>query len=139
MFRIGLISFLLGHVLYIFGFLSLVEISQWISPGALLILGISGFVFAWLRPYLNTMLVPVLLYILVITIMVLGAWAVFWRTDLGFSGKAFILTGALCFYLSDLFVARDKFVKEAYGNRLIGLPLYYLGQFLLAFSIGLLK
>jgi len=46
--------------------------------------------------------------------------------------------GATCFYFSDLSVARDRFVQKGYINRLIGLPLYYLGQFLLAFSLGAL-
>jgi uncharacterized membrane protein YhhN len=138
-FQAGLVAFLLGHVFYIFGFSFLTEPRQWFSPGAFFILGISGFIFFWLRPYLKRMLIPVLLYILVITGMVLGAWAVFWKTSLDPSGKAFILAGALCFYLSDIFVARDKFIKKEYRNRLIGLPLYYLGQFLLAFSVGLLR
>jgi hypothetical protein len=33
-------------------------------------------------------------------------------------------------------VARNKFIRNEFLNRLVGLPLYYLGQFLLAFSIG---
>jgi hypothetical protein len=33
-------------------------------------------------------------------------------------------------------VARQRFVAPAFANRLYGLPLYYLGQFLLAFSVG---
>jgi len=43
------------------------------------------------------------------------------------------------FYISDLFVARDRFFKTEFSNRLLGLPLYYAGQFLLAFSVGLIK
>jgi hypothetical protein len=46
--------------------------------------------------------------------------------------------GALSFYVSDLFVARDRFVKKGAINRILGLPLYFGGQFLLAFSIGYL-
>jgi hypothetical protein len=46
--------------------------------------------------------------------------------------------GALSFYVSDVFVARQRFVKSAFLNRLIGLPLYYGGQFMLAFSVGLI-
>jgi len=42
----------------------------------------------------------------------------------------------LFFYLSDLFVARNQFMKKAYINRLVGLPLYFIGQFLLAFSVA---
>jgi len=135
----GLAAFLVGHVFYIFSFLSLIQISRWISTGLFIIFGMSAFIFFWLRPYLRSMLIPVLLYILVITIMASGAWAVFWESSFQTSGRAFILAGSLCFYFSDLFVARDKFIKEEYRNRLFGLPLYYGGQFLLAFSVGLLK
>jgi uncharacterized membrane protein YhhN len=45
-----------------------------------------------------------------------------------------IITDALMFYFSDIFVARERFVTHEFANRLIGLPLYYTGQFLLAFS-----
>jgi uncharacterized membrane protein YhhN len=85
------------------------------------------------------MLIPVLLYIVVITFMAAGAWAVFGKSSFQISGRALILTGSLCFYVSDLFVARHRFIKEEYRNRLFGLPLYYTGQFMLAFSVGLLK
>jgi len=137
-FMAGLVAFLVGHIFYIFSFLSLTQISDWISTGALIIFGASAFVFFWLRPHLKSMLVPVLLYILVITVMASGAWTVFWKSSLRVSGRALILVGSLCFYFSDIFVARNKFIKEEFRNRLLGLPLYYAGQFMLAFSVGLL-
>jgi len=49
------------------------------------------------------------------------------------------LVGAVFFYVSDIFVANQRFVIEQFYNRLIGLPLYYTAQFLLAFSVGLVK
>jgi uncharacterized membrane protein YhhN len=49
-------------------------------------------------------------------------------------GNAYIVVGALMFYVSDLSVARDRFVGEHIFNRLWGLPLYYGGQILLALS-----
>ena len=137
-FRTGLIAFLIGHVFYIFSFSSLAQISHWISIGPLIFLGMSAFIFFWLRPHLKSMLIPVLLYIVVITVMGVGAWAVSWKSSFRISGRVLILAGSLCFYFSDVFVARDKFIKEEYQNRLLGLPLYYAGQFMLAFSIGLL-
>jgi hypothetical protein len=76
---------------------------------------------------------------MVITLMASGAWAVFWKSSFQVSGRVLILAGAFCFYVSDLFVARHRFIKEEYQNRLLGLPLYYTGQFMLAFSVGLLK
>jgi uncharacterized membrane protein YhhN len=134
----GLVAFLIGHLLYIFSFSSLIPISHWFSSGLFIIVGISALIFFWLRPHLKSMLIPVLIYILVITIMASGAWAVFWKSSFQISGRALILVGSLCFYLSDLFVARHRFIKEEYRNRLLGLPLYYTGQFMLAFSIGFL-
>ena len=135
----GLVAFLIGHIFYIFSFSSLTQIYHWISAGFFIIFGISALIFLWLRPHLKSMLIPVLLYIVVITVMVSGAWTVFWKSSFQTSGRTLLLVGSLCFYFSDVFVARDKFIKEEYRNRLLGLPLYYAGQFLLAFSVGLLK
>lgn len=33
----------------------------------------------------------------------------------------------------------DRFIKKQMLNRCIGLPLYYAGQFLLAFSVGVVR
>ena len=138
-FMAGLIVFLVGHIFYILSFLSLTQIFDWISIAGLIIFIMSAFIFLWLRPHLRSMRIPVLLYILVITVMASGAWAVFSNSSFQMSGRTLILVGSLCFYVSDVFVARNKFIKEEYTNRLLGLPLYYTGQFLLAFSIGFLK
>jgi uncharacterized membrane protein YhhN len=85
------------------------------------------------------MLVPVVLYIIVITVMLAGAWAAFRNPELKTAGAWILFLGAVCFYLSDLFVARDRFIVHRFINRLVGLPLYYCGQFLLAFSVGLVR
>jgi len=135
-FRAGLVAFLLGHGLYILAFNFLIPFNGWFSPGDFLILAISLGACRWLWPHLGAMKLPVLAYVAVITLMVFGAWAVFERPDLPMTGKALIFWGAILFYLSDLLVARDQFIRKAFPNRLIGLPLYYTGQFLLAFSPG---
>jgi uncharacterized membrane protein YhhN len=135
----GLVAFLVGHVLYIFSFSSLIPISHWFSSGLLIIVGLSTLIFFWLRPHLKSMLIPVLIYILVITLMAVGAWVVFEKSTFKISGRTLILVGALCFYVSDIFVARHRFIKEEYRNRLLGLPLYYVGQFMLAFSVSFIK
>lgn len=135
----GLVAFLFGHVLYIFSFASLVPVSRWFSLGLFILAVISVLIFFWLQPHLKSMLIPVLIYIMVITLMAIGAVAVFWKSSFQISGRALILVGALCFYVSDVFVARHRFIKEEYRNRLLGLPLYYTGQFMLAFSVGFLK
>jgi len=45
------------------------------------------------------------------------------------------LAGAVTFYVSDLSVARDRFLAPGFVNRLWGLPLYYGAQLLLAGSV----
>jgi uncharacterized membrane protein YhhN len=47
----------------------------------------------------------------------------------------FILLGAMLFVVSDLAVARNRFVARAFINRAIGLPLYFTAQLLLAASV----
>ena len=136
-FRVGLFAFLGGHVLYVWAFAGLARPEDWASPVQLILLAVSGGAFWWLRSHVGRMMVPVVVYLVVITLMLAGAWAVFRVPGLEATGRWFILIGALFFYLSDLFVARQRFVTEQYLNRLIGLPLYYIGQFLLAFSVGM--
>jgi len=47
-----------------------------------------------------------------------------------------IRAGAVLFWLSDLAVARDRFVRPGFVNPLVGLPLYYAAQLLLASAAG---
>jgi len=139
MFLLGLVSFLVGHVFYVFGLYYAADLSAWTWTGMVVSLITSCVVFVWLRPYLETMLIPVICYICVITFMVVGAWTVVGDSLLDVRGRFLVFIGAQSFYFSDVFVARDRFLKMEFINRLFGLPMYYLGQFLLAFSIGCLK
>lgn len=136
MFLFGLVSFLLGHVCYVLGFFYVADLNPWTLGGSAIGLAVSGRVFFWLRPHLGSMLVPVIAYIIVITAMVIGAFTVFGDTRLHSTGRFLVIFGAVSFYISDLFVARDRFLKTEFTNRLLGLPLYYAGQFLLAFSVA---
>ena len=135
----GLGSFLLGHVFYVVAFFYAAGINQWTGVGLAISLLAGGGVFLWLRPHLGSMKIPVIFYILVITAMVVSAWSVVGAGELKPAGRVAAFVGALGFYVSDVFVARQRFLKSEFVNRLIGLPLYYGGQFMLAFSVGWLK
>jgi uncharacterized membrane protein YhhN len=77
------------------------------------------------------MKIPVIAYVVVITTMLALA--------IGFvsgGGPRLALIGAGLFYLSDLSVARDRFVVETFLNRLWGHPLYFIGQLFLAASVA---
>ena len=138
-FRVGLVAFLAGHILYILAFAILTRRMDWVNPFNILIIAISGCIYLWLLPNLGEMIVPVTFYIVVISVMVAGAWAAFRNPQVRRVGAWFILAGAVFFYISDIFVAHQRFVIEQFYNRLIGLPMYYTAQFLLAFSVGLVK
>ena len=74
---------------------------------------------------------PVTVYALAISSM--GVLAVATAVD-SWDGR--IPAGALLFIISDLAVARENFVSSGFENRLVGLPLYYGGQLLLAWAAG---
>jgi uncharacterized membrane protein YhhN len=136
-FKAGLVAFLLGHLAYVAAFALYTKPSDWLLPGVLLMWALAIVIFRWLRPHLGDMKIPVAAYVVVITLMMWAAWAMFWAEQLAHGGARIALIGAACFYASDLFVARERFVTQGFENRLIGLPLYYTGQFLIAFSVGL--
>ncbi|MCB2190925.1 MAG: lysoplasmalogenase [Deltaproteobacteria bacterium] len=135
-FKAGLVSFLLGHIAYVIAFAGLTSPSGWFRPGFLAICAVSGLVFLWLRPSLGKMLAPVLAYVVVITLMLLAAEAAVFNLALPRQPAWLIFGGALAFYFSDLCVARDRFKKPGWDNRLMGLPLYYGGQFAFAWSVS---
>lgn len=137
-FRLGLVSFLVGHVWYGIAFFRLAQFGMPFWLAGIVVLAVGIMVYRWLHPHLGPMRVPVTLYIIVISVMLCTAAAVTGTPGWTLPGKTTLFTGALLFYISDLFVARQRFVRAGFVNRLIGLPLYYTGQFLLAFSVGLL-
>lgn len=138
-FMLGLVSFLVGHVFYVLGFFSVAGFSGWTWVSLLVMAMISGLVYRWLRSHLGKMKGPVIGYMVVITVMVCAASSLLGTDGFSLSGRVTAFSGAVAFYFSDVFVARDRFMKKEFLNRLVGLPMYYAGQFLIAFSLGFLR
>jgi uncharacterized membrane protein YhhN len=131
-FDAGLIAFLLGHVLYICSFRAAMPMGGW-STLVLAPLAAVGLVIGWwLWPHLGKRRPSVSAYIIVITVMVWGAFSTTLASVLPWTAAV----GAMLFYLSDLGVARKRFVNDDPRNRYFSLPLYYAGQILLALTIG---
>ena len=135
-FLLGLVAFLIGHIWYAVAFIQQVTLAWWVVVGWVALAAFALGVFRWLRPHVGSMLVPVVAYILVISVMVGSVLAMSANPDLGLSGRLLALSGATLFFVSDLFVARDRFIDRSIRNRYAGLPLYYVGQFMIALSIG---
>jgi uncharacterized membrane protein YhhN len=131
-FDLGLAVFLLGHLAYVGAFRAAVPMAGWpllvAAPVALAGIGAAS----WLWPRLGARRAPVLLYILAISLMVWGALSTLARGALPWTAGV----GAVLFYLSDLAVARQRFVHADFLNRGLGLPTYYAAQVLLALTIG---
>jgi len=131
-FAAGLASFLVGHLVFAAAFLARGVAPAWLAAGAAAAAGAAIPVARWLAPHVPAPLrAPVRAYVVVISAMAACAAGAF-----GATGDAALLAGALAFFLSDLAVARDRFVAKGFANKLWGLPLYYGGQLLLAWSAG---
>jgi uncharacterized membrane protein YhhN len=138
LFMAGLASFLIGHIFYGIAFFTTSSPGVLTLGVAIVTIAVSSTIFIKLRPYLGKMTIPVFAYVVIITVMVIGAATLMGDTRLGSIGRSLAFFGAIFFYCSDMFVARQRFVKKDFINRLIGLSLYYVGQFMIAYSVGLL-
>lgn len=128
----GLSAFLLAHLAFAAAFLVLGTDGRVLGLAAGVLVPFGLVVRRWLRPHVDgPMKLPVTLYVLVILVMVGLAWAATAR-----HGLAAIGIGATAFMVSDLAVARDRFVAPGIVNRLWGLPLYYAAQLVLASTVA---
>lgn len=132
-FTLGLVLFLLAHVVYILAFTlpNGFHSADWVT-GAVLV-AIAAACFLYLKPGLGSMKGPVLAYILVICLMVHRALSLFF-------GEAFTPTqawlaseGAVLFLISDLILAINRF-RHPFEKERLGLLAYYAGQLLIALT-----
>lgn len=133
-FLAGMGAFAAGHGAYIAAFLTGEP-----APSALFLAGAAAMAaFAalslrWLWPHLDAFRAPVAVYTAIIAAMVATS---FLAAPPGAAApSAIVIAGAIGFAVSDLAVAREKFVAPDFFNRAWGLPLYYGAQLLLAASV----
>ena len=134
-FLFGIIAFLFGHLGYVMVFRLRGTDPQaiWIALAALAVAGLG--IWRWLSPHLTrgphlrAAPVPrgaIIAYIAMISVMVAFAVGTYAERP-----AAVPIVGATLFWVSDLLVARQRFVRPSFWNRAIGLPLYYAAQFVL--------
>lgn len=132
-FLIGLVSFLLGHVAYTIIFAMHTSWTMWdVLSGFLLLAAGLGF-YRLIRSNLGTLKIPVIVYMLIISVMLNRALATMMSPDFQPNQAVMIAAGAFLFYLSDVMLAANKFWKSWPYHR-ISLVFYYAGQFLIALS-----
>jgi uncharacterized membrane protein YhhN len=131
-FLAGLGSFLLGHVAYAAAFVIAGVSVPWVAAGALpaAVVGLVVLRWLWLHQLAAPMRGHVVAYVVAITVMVALSWGV-----VGLGAVWMVPAGAMAFMASDVFVARERFVRSSSVNTTVGLPLYFLGQVLLALTV----
>ena len=127
-FMLGLGAFLSGHVAYTIVGYQLPSNRFAIVGASITSLGLALLALRWLWSRLTPSLrLPVVIYLLAIAAMVGAAVGQLQQPQ----GHYFV-GGAILFALSDLLVARERFVAPGFANALIGLPMYYTGQSMIA-------
>lgn len=133
-FTAGLAAFLVAQVFYTLAFLSGIQ-ARFAPVPALAILAYGAVLFAILYPGLEHMRVPVIVYILAISAMVLTAVERY--LVVGSPAALAACAGVVLFLVSDSVLAVDRFVKPFRAAQGIILSTYFAAQALIALSVCL--
>ena len=135
LFIAGLAAFLLAHLAYIVG---LNPTPPPVSAFTLVATGILVLIVSWAYARLNKGLaargaaalrLPVLVYAIVISLMVLSALVTLIRPEWHPTHAALVAGGAVLFLISDLTLAWDRFVAPVFRADLKVIITYHLAQF----------
>jgi len=146
MFIFGLLSFMAGHIFYIFGlnntppFTNLAGLILLIilrKPLAIISLVILAAYLTWLYRKLaaglqakgiSKLKIPVLIYAIVISLMVYSALMTWYRAGWPAAAALSASLGAVLFFISDSMLAWDRFLTPISHARLKVMVTYHLGQ-----------
>ncbi|HXX48641.1 MAG TPA: lysoplasmalogenase [Myxococcota bacterium] len=130
-FQAGIAAFALAHLAYAVAFAKRgfdpARAALCAGPAALALVWAAR----WLRPHLPAaMKGPVRAYMGILSAMLVASAG-------ASAADPRIFAGGALFYLSDLTVARDRFVVPGFANGAVGLPLYYAAQLVLALTVSI--
>lgn len=134
-FIFGLLGFLFGYLVY-GGIFHIHGAWTPVSTGAAVLLAAGAAVqyktFRKLEPSLR---VPVLVYIAVLSVMLLGGLNFARHPETSAVRAALVSAGALLIYISDSLIAHNLFRRPIGNSDLYILPPYYLGQIFITLSL----
>lgn len=144
-FRMGLGTFLLGHIGYIFGFGWVPATVDQHAQIVLFLIFVLVFGVLITKKLIQSLrnsgrenlVLPIAVYALVISAMLFFATIRFFDTSWSTSSSYLVALGALSFYSSDVLNAWQRFVTEFPNDRLIIVGLYHLGQFAIGIGVVL--
>ncbi|WP_226672260.1 lysoplasmalogenase [Rossellomorea aquimaris] len=128
----GLGAFLVGHVFYLSGFLKVSSMTKWRLAAAIPIALYSFTIGSQLIEALRTggddvLVIPVLAYMVIISLMALSAIM---------TGNKLAISGSLLFVLSDSILSWNMFVAAIPYSDVLIMSTYYSAQFLIAGSLA---
>lgn len=127
----GLVAFLLSHLCFGAAFVSGGVAPRAVAVSAVPALAAGIVIWRWLRPYPSGVL-RVAVPVYGVVILAMCALAVGYAEA---HQRWIALDGAVLFAVSDLAVARDRFVARSFDNKLWGWPTYFAAQLLLAWTV----
>lgn len=136
-FMAGLVAFLLAHLAYLVGFNSTLPPLNLASLiPAVLVGAVAGQIYRGIAAGLATsgndkLRIPVQVYSGVISLMLLSALLTLVRDEWNAGPAILVSSGALLFFLSDTFLAWNKFVAPLSYGKLRVIVTYHLGQALI--------
>jgi len=143
-FMLGLSNFLLGHVAYLIGFNTpLPQTIPFWSIGLAVVLGLGS---VWVLRRIvgsirargqNRLVVPVMIYGIVITLMLLAAILTLFRPDWNGTAALLVSIGAATFYFSDIVLAWHRFVSPIKNGRILNIGMYHQAQIMIVVGVGM--
>ena len=139
MFIYGLAAFLFAHIFYIFSYRTArfeelqSETKSFITTRIVFLVFIGVVLIYMLHPFLNNLLIPVVIYtVVIVTMSIFALLRRGWTLE-----KSFIMvySGALLFIMSDAMIAIDKFMNPIVQARLLIMATYIAAQFLIVKGI----
>lgn len=132
-FMIGLALFLTAHIVYTVVFVLLGQPAPWDWLIAAVLLALAVGFYTLIREKLGGMKVPVIAYIVIISVMVSRAFTAYASPVFSAAQSWMVFLGAVLFYISDIILAATRFWRPwKYGR--ISLGFYYAGQLLIALA-----
>lgn len=135
-FLLGLVSFLIGQIIYGVTFLRYIGFS-WIDPVLYIVLIAAAlFTYTMVDLELGKMKIPVLAYLIIIMFMFVMAVSGLYKSGFNAATTVLISSGAALFLASDVVLAFVIFYKSPpKALRAVNLSLYYAAQMLLALTV----
>ncbi len=138
-FLAGLVAFLLGHLGYITGFnrtpLPLTALVLLPVIGLLDVLIVRRLVEGLVAHGMDELRFPVIVYSVILSLTLASGWSTIFRPSWSTIARVVAILGGTLFFLSDLMLAWDRFIRRSQLLHVLVIITYHLAQFALTLTL----